>query len=214
MTLKIVQSDAAYAGGRLWSRSSENLKKLHTVEHSGSDTAMNSQRTPPRHLKRRHIWSALTWATFPCMDTIFTGNWELSKRTDTELTNGFGNRHDLSAVERQVAKRPDDGMNLLHDVEGKGYDAASVLTNSHTPGERTKSHGLNFGYKLAELKSQLLFRTQTNTDGLTQAMSGWAQTEWATWARSNRGGTSCQWCLAASRPARGHQWCNWVGSWT
>lgn len=54
------------------------------------------------------------------------------------LTNGLGHRHDLGAVVGQVAKGPDDGVHLLHDVEGDGHDAARVLSHSHTPGERTR----------------------------------------------------------------------------
>ena len=46
-----------YAEGRLLSRSSGNWEKLHMVEHSGSDTAMNSQQTPPHHLKIFDMWS-------------------------------------------------------------------------------------------------------------------------------------------------------------
>lgn len=49
-----------------------------------------------------------------------------------ELTDGFGDRHDLRAVERQITERPDDRMNFLHDVKRECNDAAGVLTNSHT----------------------------------------------------------------------------------
>lgn len=39
----------------------------------------------------------------------------------------------MGAVERQVAEGPDDGMDLLHDVEGDGHDAAGVLAHRHPP---------------------------------------------------------------------------------
>lgn len=55
----------------------------------------------------------------------------------TELTDWFGNSHDLRAVKRQIAKRPYDRMDLLHYVEGDGNNATCVLTHSHAP-ERTK----------------------------------------------------------------------------
>lgn len=51
-----------------------------------------------------------------------------------ERTDGFGDGHDLRAVKGQVTERPNDWMNLLHDVEGDGHNAAGVLTNGYTPG--------------------------------------------------------------------------------
>ncbi len=53
----VCSDDDAYAEGRLWSHLSENWEKLHMVERSGSDTAMNSQQTPPHHLKGFDVWS-------------------------------------------------------------------------------------------------------------------------------------------------------------
>lgn len=85
--------DHTYAEGRLSSRLSGNWEKLHMVEHSGSDTAMNSQQTPPHHLKK--IWYVIKGATTPStnntthfiimythIDTFYsekisTENWEL-----------------------------------------------------------------------------------------------------------------------------------------
>lgn len=49
------------------------------------------------------------------------------------LTYGLGHSHDLSAVKGQVTEGPDDGVNLLHDVQRDGHDAARVLTHSNTP---------------------------------------------------------------------------------
>lgn len=49
------------------------------------------------------------------------------------LTDGLGDSQRLGAVEGQVAEGPDDGMDLLHDVEGDGHDAAGVLAHRHPP---------------------------------------------------------------------------------
>lgn len=57
----------------------------------------------------------------------------------TQLTDGFRNGHNLCAVKRQITERPDDRVDLLHDVEGDGDDAASVLTHSHTSGRVTNN---------------------------------------------------------------------------
>lgn len=84
-----------------------------------------------------------------------------------ELTDGFRNRHDLCAVERQVTERPDDGMNLLHDVEGDGHDAARVLTNRHPSGGRSAA---------VKTKNERELRHCRRRRGLTRATSGWAQT--------------------------------------
>ncbi|TNN46237.1 hypothetical protein EYF80_043550 [Liparis tanakae] len=51
----------------------------------------------------------------------------------SELTDWLGDGHDLRAVEGEVTEGPDDGMDLLHDVEGDGDDAAGVLAHGHTP---------------------------------------------------------------------------------
>lgn len=61
-----------------------------------------------------------------------TEHWHAS----SELTDGFGDSHDLCTIKGQITERPDDRMNLLHDVEGDCNNAASVLTDSHTPGEK------------------------------------------------------------------------------
>jgi len=53
------------------------------------------------------------------------------------LTDGLGNGHDLGTVEGQVSEGPDDRVHLLHDVEGDGHDAASVLTHGHAPVKHT-----------------------------------------------------------------------------
>lgn len=62
--------------------------------------------------------------------TSFRNN---ANREMTELTDWFGNSHDLRAVKRQIAKRPYDRMDLLHYVEGDGNNATCVLTHSHAP---------------------------------------------------------------------------------
>lgn len=51
-------------------------------------------------------------------------------------TDWLRHRHDLCAVEGQVAERPDDRVHLLHDVEGDGHDTAGVLSYSYTPAKR------------------------------------------------------------------------------
>lgn len=54
------------------------------------------------------------------------------------LTYGFGHSHDLCAVEGQVTEGPDDGVDLLHDVQRDGHDAARVLTHGNTPTTKIK----------------------------------------------------------------------------
>lgn len=144
--------DRTYAVGRLWSHLSEYWERLHMVEHSGSDTAMSSQQTPPHLLKRFDTWSKKLQNFLCCLTlqqksslwwtktTPFIG---LANREFSELTNWFGNSHDLRAVKRQITERPDDWMNLLHYVEGDGNNATCVLAHSHTPGRMIRKNKLN-----------------------------------------------------------------------
>lgn len=208
----VFSDDKAYAEGRLWSHLSENWERLHMVEHSGSDTAMSSQQTPPHLLKRFDTWwrscktffvvlhsqkSSLWWTK----TTPFIG---LANREFSELTNWFGNSHDLRAVKRQITERPDDRMNLLHYVEGDGNNATCVLAHSHTPGGMIRKNKLNqiMHAEKRQVNKKVIFianRLQWPLDqymywlnktkarscyncwcGLTQARSGWAQTGWAT----------------------------------
>lgn len=60
------------------------------------------------------------------------------RRDSSELTDWLGNRHDLRTVKGQITEGPDDGVNLLHYVEGDGDDAAGVLAHGHTPGGKDR----------------------------------------------------------------------------
>lgn len=99
----------------------------------GLDTTTNSRQTPRHHLKeinaqdRDHEKDSQGLFGFTAL-----------QREPSKLTNGLGDGHDLRAVKGQVAERPDDRMNLLHDVEGDGHDAARVLSHGHTPARTVK----------------------------------------------------------------------------
>ena len=73
-------------------------------------------------------------------------------------------------------------MDLLHDVEGDGHDAAGVLTHSYTSGKVTQKLNAEPKQKLPLVRgSECPIKTKRLHPiwwcaGLTQAMSGWAQT--------------------------------------
>lgn len=98
------------------------------VERSGSGRAKSSLQTPPHRLKRLDKASQQLQNSGNRVYEQHIGNREV-----TELTNWFRNSHDLRAVKRQIAQRPDDGMDLLHYVERDCNDATCVLTHSYTP---------------------------------------------------------------------------------
>lgn len=98
------------------------------AERSGSGRATSSLQTPPHRLEK--IGQGITTAA---RESSHRYEHHTGKRQVPELTDRLRNRHDLRAVKRQVAQRPDDGMDLLHDVERDCDDATCVLTHSHAP---------------------------------------------------------------------------------
>lgn len=102
--------------------------RLHKVERSGSGRAKSSLQTPPPRLKGLDKGSQQLQNSRNCLHEHHIGDREIS-----ELTDWLRNSHDLRAVKRQIAQRPDDRMDLLHYVERDCNDATCVLTHSHTP---------------------------------------------------------------------------------
>lgn len=104
------------------------------MERSGSGRAESSRQTPPRRLKRLDKASQL-------LQNSRKGLYghQIRKREVSELTDWFRNSHDLRAVKRQIAQRPDDRVDLLHYVERDCDDATRVLTDSHAPARTIKN---------------------------------------------------------------------------
>lgn len=56
-----------------------------------------------------------------------------SQEKAAPLTDGLGDCQGLRAVKGQVAEGPDDRVDLLHNVQGDGHNAAGVLAHSYSP---------------------------------------------------------------------------------
>lgn len=78
----------------------------------GLDTTANSLQTP-----QLRLIGTMHKAKISAKDSQGLFEFNVLQRECSELTNRLGYGHDLRAVKRQVAERPDDRMNLLHNVK-------------------------------------------------------------------------------------------------
>lgn len=203
--------ERAYAEGTRWFRLSGNWGRLRTAGRFGLDTTTNSRQTPRHHLKEIN-------AQDRDHEKDSQGGFLVSKLCSENPPNSpMGLGTGMTCVQSK-------GRLLSDQMTGWTFcmmlrEMATMLHVSCRTATRLPAQSRDVHIKmwsspqLRSCKAQGIY-SQKRGCWLTLATSGWAQTGWAASARSSRGGTSCRWCSAASRPARGRRWCSWVGSWT